>query len=174
MTSDAEQSDKEQRAEEQKGKERAGQEPPLEEFYVKDQVLITGPIDRIDQVVQEIASRLEELNVVLEPAGGEDKDLGLPLLDLVEDEGVISCLRSILPDFTSCLEGQLGMRLYRIVRLQTDTRQPELVERVVRQINRAGRDACVFSGPNWLIGYPFLAAGSPYSAAGCREGTAHC
>jgi subtilisin family serine protease len=166
VTSDAEQSGKEQRSEEQKDKERVGQEPRLEEFYVQDQVLITGPLDRIDSVVLEMPSLLKDLNVVLEPAGGEDEDLGLSLLDFVEDENVKACLRSILPDHAMCLKGQLGMRLYRIVREEEDAPQRGLVEKVVRHINREAREACVFSGPNWLIGYPYSAAGSPYSAAG--------
>jgi len=158
--------EREQLGKEQGGEEQVEGEPMLEEYHVKDQVLITGRVERIDLVIQEIAPRLEELGVKLELAEGEEGGRELQLWDPVDDEGIMACLGSILPDFPVCREGRLAMRLYRIIRNQPDVRQPALVERVVRRINAVGSEACVFGGPNWLIGYPYSAAGSPYSAAG--------
>jgi subtilisin family serine protease len=161
--SDKEQSDK--------GRSDGGR--TFEEFYVEDQVLITGPVEKIDRVVETLASRLgEELHVELELAEGGETDLGQLLQDPAGDRHIVPCLEEFLPDLSACLEGQLGMRLYRIARLQTDDR-PGLVEAVVTRINEEGRRDCVYSGPNWLTGYRYsaadghyLTASSPYSAAG--------
>ena len=99
-------------------------------------------------------------------------DLG-PLWDLEGNKRIRPCLEAILPYLSECREGKLGTRLYRIIRQRTDDNQQGLVEAVVTRINDRGRGACVLSGPNWLTGYRYSAAGdyhvtasSPYSAAG--------
>ncbi|MFN2182589.1 MAG: S8 family peptidase [Anaerolineae bacterium] len=157
-----EQSDKERES-----KEQVSQEQTLKEYYVEDQVLLTGPVERIEAVLEAAIARLDELEVVLELASEVDTGPGLRLWGLAREKGVGTCLEGILPDFSDCLEGQLAMRLYRIIRRQPYTRQPRLVEDVVSGINEvAVGDPCVSADPNGLVGYPYSVAGSPYSVAG--------
>jgi len=140
-----------------------------DQFYVEDQVLITGPEDVIKRLLDEQAGRLaQELGVVLEPASADKPDLWQLPLGSAEDrigDCLAQTLKDILPDISECLNWPLGMYLYRIRHL-AGSRDPRKVEAVVRLINEMGAGFCVRADPNYLIGYPYSAAGSPYSAAG--------
>ena len=58
------QSDKEQVDNEQTDKVQAEKRPTWEEYYVEDQVLITGTVNNIDRVIESMARVLsEELQV---------------------------------------------------------------------------------------------------------------
>lgn len=126
-----------------------------DQFYVEDQVLITGPVREIGEVVAQVS---DELGVDLKPAGDEKRDLWRLQWERAGDH-MWGCLEDILPDLSECLKGPLEMQLYSI-------RQQGQVQAVVRSINRAGGSLCVRADPNYLVGYPYSAAGSPYSAAG--------
>ena len=177
--SDAEQLDKEQADKGQESKEKTEGQRKFEEYYIEDQVLITGPVDGILGVVDAIADELSErLQVELRLASGGELTLGPQLWDPERAERISPCLEAILPDLSACLEGQLGMRLYQIIRHQAGDDRQGLVEEVVAVINQAGRDQCVRSGPNWLTGYQYSAGGSyhltassPYSVAGSPAAT---
>jgi hypothetical protein len=151
--------------------EKSGREITFEEFYVKDQVLITGPKSQVDEVVATVS---QELGLELVPARDGQMDfLRLPLGPAGDDsaqEEVRGCLaehlKDILSDPSPCLEDQLGVYLYNIIRRQPTVAELGQVEVVANFINREGASRCVRSDPNWLIGYPYSVAGSPYSVAG--------
>ena len=153
----------------EKGQSEVG--PTFEEFYVKDQILITGPVDQIGRVVDEVTSRqILGLDVKLEFAEGREIDLWRPQMEVAgvdrAEVSIWDCLakhlEDIPPDPSACLDGILGMHLYN-VGPETDDRNRGLVEEVARRINRAGADRCVHGGPNWLTGYQYSAAGSPFA-----------
>jgi subtilisin family serine protease len=140
-----------------------------DQFYVEDQVLVTGPEDVMKRLLDGQAGRLgQELGVVLEPAGDDEAGRWQLPLGSAEDniwDCLAQTLKDILPDISECLRWPLGMHRYRIRHL-AGSRVAGKVEAVVGFINEVGAGFCVRADPNYLIGYPYSAAGSPYSAAG--------
>ena len=163
--SDKEQSDN--------GKSAGGR--PFEVYYVEDQVLITGPDEqgipegetRIERVVDAVNRRFD---VRLVPArGGEMSPLQLQWDLTEEDWECLEGLEVIPPELLKCLQVPLVMRPYDIVREPGDDRQ-RLVEEISRFINAEAEevadpdelDPCVRIEPNWVIGYQYSVAGSPF------------
>ena len=117
----------------------------FEEYYIEDQVLLTGPARYIEEVVSAANGRLRENLWKL-----QWESLGA---------GRGECIKALLPYLETCGEDPLETRLYSI-------QQQGKVRDAVEFINEPEFFPCVRADPNWLTGYPYSAAGSPYSAAG--------
>jgi subtilisin family serine protease len=118
---------------------------PPEEFYIQDQLILTGPEAVLDDLARpQSGARLERLE-------------RLPFSELGDQ--VLNCPG--LPHSDEAGKG-LVIDLYRI------TGQFPDVARTIQRINNllGGQAGQVSKDPNWLTGHPFEAEGSPFEAEG--------
>jgi subtilisin family serine protease len=118
---------------------------PPEEFYIQDQLILTGPEAVLDDLAQpQRGARLERLERL------RFSELG---------DRMINCPG--LPHSDEAGKG-LVIDLYRI------TGQFPDVARTIQRINSllGGQAGQVSKDPNWLTGHPFEAEGSPFEAEG--------
>ncbi len=118
---------------------------PPEEFYIQDQLILTGPEAVLDDLAQpQRGARLERLERLRFSELG-DQVLNCPGLPHSEEAG-----KGLVID------------LYRI------SGQSPNVARTIQRINNllGGQAGQVSKDPNWLTGHPFEAEGSPFEAEG--------
>jgi subtilisin family serine protease len=118
---------------------------PAEEFYIQDQIILTGPEALLDDLARpQRGARLERLERL------RFSELGDRVLDCPG-----------LPHSDAPGKG-LVIDLYRI------TGQFPDVARTIGRINNllGGQAGQVSKDPNWLTGHPFEAEGSPFEAEG--------
>jgi hypothetical protein len=118
---------------------------PPREFYVQNQIILTGPGVVLDRLAAQLSSSLLVSLVRLDR---------LPFSEL--GEGVGGC-----PGLPAPAEG-LVIDLYQIGGLFSN------VARAIRRINRVLGDQAgvVIKDPNWLTGQPFDPEGSPFDPEG--------
>jgi subtilisin family serine protease len=128
-----------------------------QEFFVPRQVLLTGPEDEFQRLI-------DSAQVPLRPVYDDpDRPSQFNLGSL--HEALKDCQK--LPGYLlelwgrGCLDREWAIALFRIVD------ETQVVDAVAK-INEVSRqlDLCTGAGPNYLTGYPYTIAGSPYTIAG--------
>ena len=117
---------------------------PPEEFYVQDQVIISGPVDAVATAVQAAEGIIQQA----------------PLRRIAFSE-LDADVRACLNDCADADFAEYVINLYQVSGSET------AVAEAIAAINQAvGRGSSVRAEPNWLSGHPWDPTGSPWDPTG--------